>query len=407
MRPRHLLQNREKIRLFVVSFIFLTFLLSSSVSAYDAAAELERLMQEQAELEVQWQNAQDALTYFESEQSLEQSNLAFLLERSAEQQALYEEQAKQVAAITKIMQSLERSLEISIRQYEEQKVLYADRIENMYNLHKKSQLELLLESDSLEAYFTTLRLMKLISDADEQDLQSMREARDELIRKTEETKKQLGDYNTLLSIIEMDMLAIEANVQLSQSNVAAMDAELQALYGAVEQYYDDHFQLQLDIDEAQRQKEQQEYLAQLAAAQAGGYSAITYSGGGFIWPCPANDGVTSEFGPRSIPEAGIYDFHTGIDFAADYGTTCIAAASGTVVFAGWMTYGGNTVKIDIGSGIVIMYCHLNDIYVAQGQYVNAGDIVGAVGSTGLSTGPHLHFEVQVGGSPVDPRLYLY
>ncbi|MDD7401661.1 MAG: peptidoglycan DD-metalloendopeptidase family protein [Eubacteriales bacterium] len=396
--------------------LLLLCLPAQGVVAFDSQAELDRLMAEQADLESQWESAKEELALFKSQQDLADTDLSWLLERSEEQQALYEKQVEQVASITRIKQSLERSLEVAIRQYESHKALYFARIEGMYSLQKKSQLEILLESDSLESYFTTLRFMKMISDADEQDLARMREQRDKLQEQKAQTEKQLEEYNRLLQSIKEDKSAIEQDLADYQFNMANLDAQMQNLADSIEGFSNDHFQLQMEIDEANRRLAEEEYLASLGEQaeseatppqQAPPSVGNSYSGNGFCWPCPQTDGVTSEFGPRSIPEMGINDFHTGIDFAADYGAPAVAAAPGTVIYASWMEYGGNTVQIDIGGGIMTMYCHLNEIYVSVGQTVNAGDVVGAIGSTGLANGPHLHFEIQVGGSPVDPRLYLY
>ncbi|MDO5033524.1 MAG: peptidoglycan DD-metalloendopeptidase family protein [Eubacteriales bacterium] len=406
-----------------LSLFAMIFLPTWPVQGLDTQAELDRLMLEQAELEQQWQMAKDELAVFQSQQDLIDTDLAWLLERSEEQQALYEKQVEQVAAITRMKQSLERSLEVAIRQYEAHKALYYERIEGMYNLQKKSQLEILLASDSLEAYFSTLRFMKMISDADEQDLNRMREQRDKLQMQKEETEKQLAEYNQLLEAIREDKTAIENDLADYEYNMSNLDMQMQVLADNVEAFSNDHLQLQLEIDEANRRLAEEEYLASLEAAapseeiyediyeevyeELGDYDTPIYSGNGFVWPCPQNDGISSEFGPRSIPEMGLNDFHTGLDFAADYYAPAVAAATGTVIYAGWMDYGGNTVQIDIGGGMMIMYCHLSEIYVGVGQTVGAGELVGSVGSTGMSSGPHLHFEIQVGGSPVDPRLYLY
>lgn len=404
--------------LLAACLFLLLFLPARGVAAFDSKAELDRLMAEQAELESQWESAKEELALFQSQQDLADTDLSWLLERSEEQQALYEKQLKQVASITRIKQSYERSLEVAIRQYESHKALYFSRIEGMYSLQKKSQLEILLESDSLDSYFTTLRFMKMISDADEQDLARMREQRDKLQAQKAETEEKLEEYNRLLKSIKEDKSAIEQNLAEYQFNMANLDAQMKNLADSIDGFSNDHFKLQMEIDEANRRLAEEQYRASLASQaeaeanppqQAAPPPPVgnSYSGNGFCWPCPQNDGVTSEFGPRSIPEMGINDFHTGIDFAANYGAPAVAAAPGTVIYASWMEYGGNTVQIDIGGGIMTMYCHLNEIYVTVGQTVNAGDVVGAVGATGLANGPHLHFEIQVGGSPVDPRLYLY
>lgn len=409
---KHITQNLLAGLLMVVmlSSAWLIWFSPQTVSAWQTQQELDSLREQQAALEEQWQAARDNLEAFQTDQDLAKTNLAWLLERNDEQQALYKEYAYQIAAITDLKKSLDRNLEIAIRQYEEKKENYGKRIEVMYELQKKSPLELLLESDSLTSYFSILRFMKLISDADEQDLIDLRQERDDITRQYEETTKKLDQLSQVLMSIEQDMGAIQDDIDAYESSIASLDGELAALYGVVEQYSNDHFLLQASIDQAEQRKAEEEYLAQVGGGNSSnqGGMELEYSGNGFIWPCPQSDDISSEYGERSIPEFGIYDFHTGMDFAADFGAPCVASAAGQVIFAGWYNdFAGNTVRIDVGSGIVIMYCHLDSFNVADGQWVNAGEVIAAVGSTGNSTGPHLHFQVEVGGSHVNPRLYLY
>jgi murein DD-endopeptidase MepM/ murein hydrolase activator NlpD len=142
--------------------------------------------------------------------------------------------------------------------------------------------------------------------------------------------------------------------------------------------------------------------AQIAAAQSShSYSPpsdVTPSAAGFIWP--VNGPVTSGFGERWGR------MHEGIDIGVGYGTPIHAAASGQVVYAGWMDGYGNLVAIDHGRGISTAYGHQSSIAVSNGQTVSQGQVIGYVGCTGHCFGPHLHFEVRINGSPVDPLGYL-
>ncbi|HEU5480808.1 MAG TPA: M23 family metallopeptidase, partial [Candidatus Tumulicola sp.] len=132
------------------------------------------------------------------------------------------------------------------------------------------------------------------------------------------------------------------------------------------------------------------------------------SGGGsgtFSWPVTGT--ITSPFGWRSNPFGGSPEFHQGLDIAAPTGTTVTAAAAGTVIMAQWYGGYGNYILIDHGGGYSTGYGHLSAIYVSNGQAVKRGQAIGAVGSTGASTGPHLHFEVRIDGKPVDPAPRLH
>jgi len=138
--------------------------------------------------------------------------------------------------------------------------------------------------------------------------------------------------------------------------------------------------------------------AAIRDAQAGSTGSGAPSAAGFIWP--VNGPVVSGFGMRWGR------MHEGIDIAAALGTPIHAAASGTVIHAGWLGGYGNLVVVDHGDGLATAYAHASAILVAVGQQVSQGDTLSLVGSTGNSTGPHLHFEVRVNGSAVDPLLYL-
>ncbi|HXF97814.1 MAG TPA: M23 family metallopeptidase, partial [Gaiellaceae bacterium] len=138
--------------------------------------------------------------------------------------------------------------------------------------------------------------------------------------------------------------------------------------------------------------------AQTEAAATGTGAGSSTSSAGFVWP--VNGPVVSGFGMR----AG--RMHEGIDIAASTGTPIRAAAAGTVIHAGWLGGYGNLVVLDHGNGLATAYAHASAILVSVGQRVAQGETIALVGSTGNSSGPHLHFEVRVNGAAVDPLAYL-
>lgn len=131
------------------------------------------------------------------------------------------------------------------------------------------------------------------------------------------------------------------------------------------------------------------------------YEASTYPS---IWP--VNGTITSNFGVRGNPIGGGVGYHEGLDIAVDYGTPVRATASGTVTISGWVGGYGNLVEISHGNGFVTRYGHNSLLLVVEGQEVKTGDIISLAGSTGNSTGPHVHYEVRVNGTPTDPLLFL-
>ncbi|NNE73233.1 MAG: peptidoglycan DD-metalloendopeptidase family protein [Acidimicrobiales bacterium] len=141
---------------------------------------------------------------------------------------------------------------------------------------------------------------------------------------------------------------------------------------------------------------------QIAATSAADPGVVSSSG----WTWPTSGGIGSGFGPRFHPILRINRLHAGLDIGGAHGNAIWAAADGTVISAGWSGGYGNRVVINHGGGITTVYAHMSSIAISNGARVEAGDVIGAVGSTGLSTGPHLHFEVRSNGVPVDPRPYL-
>ena len=199
-----------------------------------------------------------------------------------------------------------------------------------------------------------------------------------------EARSQLGalaaERGNLVSLADRDRRRIASQVTLMEGLSASEEAYLEALI-------------------AQRQRE-------LAAEgrRAAGIAGIEPSNGRFSWPVSGT--ITSPFGWRSNPFGGGPEFHQGLDIAAPIGTTVTAAAAGTVIMAQWYDGYGNYILIDHGNHYSTGYGHLSAIYVSVGQVVQRGQAIGAVGSTGVSTGPHLHFEVRIDGKPVDPAPRL-
>jgi murein DD-endopeptidase MepM/ murein hydrolase activator NlpD len=199
---------------------------------------------------------------------------------------------------------------------------------------------------------------------------------------------------------QLDTLADER-----RSLVALADDQRRHIAGEVAQMEDltaaEDAQLRAFIVERQRELEAQRE----AARRAAGIVGQTTAPGVLAWPVFGT--ITSPFGYRRSPFGGGMEFHQGLDIAAPMGTTVTAAASGTVISAGWYGGYGNYILIDHGGGMATGYGHLSQIFVSAGQQVQKGQAIGAVGSTGMSTGPHLHFEVRLSGKPADPAAYLH
>lgn len=203
--------------------------------------------------------------------------------------------------------------------------------------------------------------------------------------------------------------AVAAEAQAIRDQVAGLRAEIEPARAEAAQQ-----ESQEQAVVARIRAEKGQYEAELAALQVTSDSISARlralgSTPGSVGPCgarPVPGGISSPFGQRLHPILRYTRMHTGADMSGSSGTPIVACRTGTVVIAGSQGGYGNTVVIDHGGGMATLYAHQSRIGVSAGQQVSAGEVVGYVGSTGMSTGPHLHFEVRLSGNPVDPASYL-
>lgn len=277
------------------------------------------------------------------------------------------------------------------------------RLVNIYENGDLSYLNVLTSVRSFSEFVERWEDLRLLIAANERAVRA-RKAAEERVASVEadleRTRLELASQQQAQQEArnQLDTLASERQnlVELAgeqRRHVAAQVAEMEDLSAAEEA------QLEALIREREAELEAQRKAAGIAGTGIEGGSGM------FAWPVTGT--ITSPFGWRSNPFGGSPEFHQGLDIAAPSGTTVTAAAGGTVIMAQWYGGYGNYVLIDHGGGYSTGYGHLSAIYVSQGQSVTRGQAIGAVGSTGQSTGPHLHFEVRINGKPVDPAPRLH
>ena len=244
----------------------------------------------------------------------------------------------------------------------------------------------------LEKLSASARQLELDRDALRADLEAQEAAKLELTALEAELNDQRMEADSFL------LMLAQAEASLSEEYLAVLEEEKL---------------LQQEIIAAQAAYESAlsaEQAARLAAANqnnaAGGQAVTSASDSGFISPLPAGAWITSAYGPRKHPLYGYDGFHTGIDLAANRGTAIYAIAAGTVAAATYQKINGNYASLTHGNGYGSLYAHMDSCIVSAGDYVNQGDIIGYVGSTGWSSGPHLHFEIYVNGAAVNPAGYI-
>jgi murein DD-endopeptidase MepM/ murein hydrolase activator NlpD len=217
------------------------------------------------------------------------------------------------------------------------------------------------------------------------------------------------DESAAISAREADLSLDLAELQAAEDQLARLQNEMQATSDALQEEYRTQRSLLAEYDaqieeiegEIASLEKEQASIKELIAQQT---KAAGSTPGMLVRPVPG--GISSGFGPRVHPVHGYSLMHNGIDMNAGMGQPIVAAEAGTVIFADVKGGYGNTVMIDHGGGMVTLYAHQSKFAVSSGQSVDRGQVIGYVGSTGVSTGPHLHFEVRIGGNPVNPAKYL-
>lgn len=270
----------------------------------------------------------------------------------------------------------------------EQEDAMNERVRAMYMYGDGSMLEFLFTATDFADFISKVDMSRYIVQSDKEALDALAET-----KRIIDEKKQSIEADRLQTVAKKNQqeaaLAQQQDLKAQKDSLIAQNKAIIA-------------QAQATLDaEAAAAADLRSQIAAMVAAQNGGSTtggASTFvPSGTYTWPCGGE--LTSYFGPRTDPYTG---YHQGVDIGASTGTPVAAMGNGRVLSAGWNGGYGNCVVLELGNGMQAYYGHLSVISVSAGQTVNQGDIVGEVGSTGNSTGPHLHFGVISGGDFVDP-----
>lgn len=407
--------NKRKIRAAValcLSVLMMGTVVSEAfpVPAYAVTqSQIDELKEQRNVIRAQRQEKQAIVEALEAEkadvvaqkQAMDERNMYTLqqIQLNNQEIELYDEMIAEKAAELEEAQRLEN----------EQLERYRARVRAMEENGGYNILAIISKSDSFSDMLTAMDDVGEIMESD-------RQLEDAYIAARENTESVKADYEDTRSELE-DLKAqlkaeqeeLEKDIEEAIQIILDLENDLenrQAEYDAIMAAED---AANATIDKLVAELEAQRAAEAAAAAAAGGGS----SGGGnanatgsFLWPVASYVYVSSRFGLRVHPITGEKKSHTGIDIASNQGTAVYASDGGSVTLAGWNGGYGNCIMIDHGNGYVTLYGHLSSISVSVGQTVSQGATIGAVGSTGNSTGPHLHFEVLKNGTRIDPEQFF-
>ncbi len=261
----------------------------------------------------------------------------------------------------------------------------SSRLRVMYKNGEVGLMEILLGSSSFQELLTNIDMVNRIT---EQDV--------DLLKFLEEKCNEMNRQKESLEELKYNLYHQKADVQTKIDQLAVSRGEVAELRSQVAQ---NNKALESQIDELNR------YAAELSEKIRKAQSSEAYVGGEFAWPSPGYERITSYFGYRIHPILKTRKLHTGIDIGVPSNSQIVAANDGTVIHANWLGGYGKAVMIDHGGGIVTLYGHNNELLIKVGDKVSKGQAIAKSGSTGMSTGPHLHFEIRKDGNYVDPMTY--
>ncbi|MBQ6937285.1 MAG: peptidoglycan DD-metalloendopeptidase family protein [Clostridia bacterium] len=280
-----------------------------------------------------------------------------------------------------------KAAEEEFRKYE---AVFMVRARAMYENSEIDYLEILFGADDFGDFLSKIEMISQLMDYDNGILDKLNETKEKIAAAKEELEN-------ILVRQEENASSLEARKSSLNETLAQKQAMLDEMTKDVEKY-------KALYEEAERAE--QELIRQNRSALSYSANPVKYTGGRFVWPVPASSRITSQYGYRIHPVYKTKKFHSGIDIGAPYGVDILAAADGTVTLATTNGGYGKCIIINHGSGITTLYGHNSTLLVSVGNKVTKGQVIAKAGSTGVSTGPHLHFEVRVNGATTDPMQYL-
>jgi len=392
-----------------VIFLFKGNQAEAKVTINDITSEsIEQMEQAINDAETQRQQLEANLTNIQSllsELQITKSNLASYISQLDSSLATIEENLTNLEAL---IAEKESQVEITSQQLQEANQVANDqykamctRIQFMYERGDQFYLEMVFGAESFGDFLNKAEYIKMLSEYDRN-----------MLTEYEKTVATIKTMEEMLLSEQETLEEAKADVVVEQDALLTLITQKQDQITAYEEDIDNK---QVAIAEYEAEIEEQDALiAQLetavteerkAIALAQGY-VLSYDGSRFTWPAPSYSRISCEYGWRIHPTLKVEQFHNGVDMAAPTGTSILAAYSGVVASAGYTSTMGNYVMIDHGSGLFTIYMHAQQLFVSTDELVMRGEKIATVGSTGRSTGPHLHFGVRLNGAYVSPWNYL-
>ena len=353
----------------------------------DLEKRSEELQQEMEELE---EDREQTLVYIEK-----------LDRKSASLETDLADLKKQIQMAARELDGAEADLQDAEETEERQYSTMKRRIKYMYENGAGDYLEILFSSTDIGDLLNRTEYIEKISAYDREIFERCQETKRQITQKKGEIESRLAGLSEMQAEEKAEKAALETLAARKKEELEQYEKQLDASQEKALEYARQAAEAEAEVEKLLQKKQ-----AEIDRQNAVGNGDSGGGDGSLRWPLNISGRISSGFGRRESPTAGASTYHRGLDIAAPSGTPIVAAAGGKVVTAAYSSSAGNYVMISHGNSLYTVYMHCSRLVVKEGDAVNAGQVIAYVGSTGISTGPHLHFGVSKNGSYVDPKIYV-
>ena len=412
------MKNLKKTLRSVVCALLAAAVFAASLPAYAVSqSEIDELQKKLDALEQQAQEQQDVINDLTNQKARFITRKIALDGKIEINRQMIELIGEQIKIYDEIIAEKQAELDKALEKETAQTELLRSRIRAMEENSSYSYASFIFDSSSVTELLSRIGDVNDIMHYDkalEEEYMAAREDVESIKKSYEEARHE---QELLQKELDTKQAELDAQVEAAYTMIADIETlsdDAQAEYEAIAEA---EAEAEETLQEAIRKRAAEEAAKNAANNANSGGASGGASGGGtsggsatslsdLQWPVPSCTLITSRFGYRVAPTAGASTYHGGLDIGAGMGASIVAAGAGDVIYAGANGGYGNCVMIDHGNGIVTVYAHMSSIGVSYGQYVTAGQYIGAVGSTGISSGPHCHFEIRINGAQTDPAAYF-
>lgn len=373
------IRSRTKVLLICLILLFALVIPVKADELNDAIRQQQRIWQQQSRAQGQLRNLTNKAEQMEKQ-------IQQLTYQISEAEADLERKEAAYAKAQADVEAIKKEVDQKKAELEDRQETLRQRVRTIYENGQVSYLEVLFQSADISDFISRMEYVGCLVENDQKILgeiqvqkQELEEKKKQLIAKMDEAEKLKEQAEALKNYLDDKRAKKEIALAENKKNQEALLIQIEKLER-------DAKALEAKIRELQKQR-----------SGINGYVGV--------WPTPGYWYITSPYGYRVHPITRKYKLHTGVDIAAPYRARIVAAGAGVVIYSGWYGAYGNTVIIDHGNGISTLYGHMSSRVVSTNEEVFPGKTIGYVGSTGWSTGPHLHFEVRKDGVPTNPLEY--